>query len=98
MELATIEGARLLDLDAEIGSLTPGKRADVILVRKNDVNMAPVGDPYYSLVFSAQPANVDTVFVDGRRIVSGGKAVEMDLSAIVAEATTSIDGVMARAG
>lgn len=98
IELATIEGARLLDLDAEIGSLTPGKRADVILVRKNDVNMAPVGDPYYSLVFSAQPANVDTVFVDGRRIVSGGKAVEMDLSAIVAEATTSIDGVMARAG
>lgn len=97
IELATIEGARLLDLDKWIGSLTPGKRADIILVRKSDINMAPVGDPYYSLVFSAQPANVDTVFVDGSRIVSGGKPTRFDAAEIASEATQSIGRVVARA-
>ena len=66
LELATIDGARLLGLADKIGSLTPGKRADLILIRTTDINIAPVGDPYYSIVFSGQPANVDTVVVDGR--------------------------------
>jgi cytosine/adenosine deaminase-related metal-dependent hydrolase len=97
VELATIEGARLLDLDKWIGSLTPGKRADIILVRKTDINMAPVGDPYYSLVFSAQPANIDTVFVDGNKIVSGGKPTGFDVAKVTSEATQSIGRVVARA-
>jgi cytosine/adenosine deaminase-related metal-dependent hydrolase len=45
VELATIEGAKLLGLADKIGSLTPGKRADLITIRKSDINMAPVGDP-----------------------------------------------------
>jgi 5-methylthioadenosine/S-adenosylhomocysteine deaminase len=89
VELATIEGARLLGLGDVTGSLEPGKRADIILVRKMDVNMVPVMDPYYSLVFSGQPSNVDTVIVDGRIVSMGGKTTSIDLDKVVREAVTS---------
>ena len=58
VEIATIGGAAALQLDKEIGSLTPGKRADIILVQKTDINMVPVIDPYYSLVYSGGPGNM----------------------------------------
>ena len=50
VQLATIDGARDLGFADVIGSLTPGKRADLILVRTDATNMAPVGDPYDALV------------------------------------------------
>ena len=56
VELATIDGARDLGIADKVGSLTPGKRADLILVRTTDMNMAPVGDPFEALVSLAQPA------------------------------------------
>ena len=87
VELATIEGAKLLGLGDRIGSLTPGKRADLILVRSTDINMAPVGDPYYALVFQGQPANVDTVVVDGRILSRNGRPVGIDVARVVKEAT-----------
>ena len=59
LELATIGGARCLDLDDKIGSLTPGKRADLIMVSLLAPNMASVPDPANLLVNSAAPANVD---------------------------------------
>ncbi|WP_049928143.1 amidohydrolase family protein [Halopiger goleimassiliensis] len=65
LEFATIDGARALGLEDEIGSLTPGKRADVVLVRTGDVNTTPVHDPVETLVFQASVAAVDTVLVDG---------------------------------
>lgn len=74
VELATIEGARLLGIAEKTGSLTPGKRADLITVRANDINMAPLGDPFYAIVFFGQPSNVDTVMADGRILVRNGKA------------------------
>ena len=97
VELATIEGAKLLGLGDKTGSLTPGKRADLILVRSNDINMAPVGDPYYALVFQGQPANVDTVVVDGRVLSRGGKPTAIDVAKVVKEAGESARAIMARA-
>jgi cytosine/adenosine deaminase-related metal-dependent hydrolase len=97
VELATIEGARLLGLADKIGSLKPGKRADLIMVRTKDINMAPVGDPYYAMVFQGQPSNVDTVVVDGRILARGGKLTAVDLAKTIDEATDSARAINERA-
>ncbi|SEW30566.1 amidohydrolase family protein [Natrinema salifodinae] len=72
LELATIDGARALGLDDEIGSLTPGKRADVTLVRTDDIATSPVHDPVETVVFQTGVANVDTVLVDGEIVKRDG--------------------------
>jgi len=89
VEIATIEGARSLGLDQQVGSLTPGKRADIITVRTTDPNIVPVFDPYYSLVYSGLPQNVDTVIVDGRILLQDGRFGGLDLARIVQDATAS---------
>ncbi len=65
LEWATVNGARAFKLDGQIGTLTPGKKADVVMLRCDDVNMAPVWDPVYSIVEIAGAGNVDTVIIDG---------------------------------
>ncbi len=97
VELATIEGAKLLGLADKIGSLTPGKRADLIMIRTTDINMAPVRDPYYAIAFQGQPSNVDTVVVDGRVLVRGGKLTAVDVTKTVREAAASARGIDERA-
>jgi cytosine/adenosine deaminase-related metal-dependent hydrolase len=97
VELATIEGAKLLGLSDKAGSLTPGKRADLIMVRTTDLNMAPVEDPYYALVFQGQPANVDTVVADGRVLVRAGKLTAVDGAKLVRDAAESARGIEERA-
>jgi 5-methylthioadenosine/S-adenosylhomocysteine deaminase len=87
VELATIEGARSLGLADRIGSIEKGKRADLLLVNAHDINMGPFTDPYYMLVDSAQPWNVDTVMVDGRILKRGGKLTAIDAGMLMAEAT-----------
>jgi cytosine/adenosine deaminase-related metal-dependent hydrolase len=93
VELATVEGAKLLGLADKIGSLTPGKRADLITIRTSDINMAPVGDPYYAIVFLGQPSNVDTVVVDGRILARGGK-----LAAVVRQPNRLAESASGRNG
>ena len=56
------------------------------MVRTTDINMAPVGDPYYALVFQGQPSNVDTVMVDGRILVRGGKLTAVDVAKTIQDA------------
>ena len=80
LEWATLAGARMLGLEREIGSLAPGKRADVVLLRKDDLNLAPVVDPVASIVSHAGPANVDTVLVGGRVLKRGGRLLYPDLA------------------
>jgi len=86
VQLATLDGAVDLGIANRTGSLTPGKRADLILVRTTDINMAPVGDPYEALVSLAQPGNVDTVIVDGRILRQGGKFTALDHAKVLADA------------
>ena len=66
IQMATLNGAKALGIANITGSMTVGKRADIILIRGNDINIAPVADIEASVVQSATPANVDTVMVDGR--------------------------------
>lgn len=98
VELATIDGARTLNLADRVGSLTPGKRADVILVRTADINIAPVLDPFNSLVYSAQPGNVDTVVVDGRILLRGGKFTALDIEQTIRNAKRSALRLRGEAG
>lgn len=73
LEWATINGARMLGLDDRVGSLAPGKQADVILLRGGDLNMFPVHDPVASAVMQGGVGNVDTVLIAGRVVKRGGK-------------------------
>jgi 5-methylthioadenosine/S-adenosylhomocysteine deaminase len=52
-------------MEDRIGTLTPGKKADIVMLRARDINMAPVWDPVYSIVEIAGAGNVDTVIIDG---------------------------------
>jgi 5-methylthioadenosine/S-adenosylhomocysteine deaminase len=97
VELATIEGAKLLGMADRTGSLTPGKRADLIMVRTTDLNMAPAADPYYALVFQGLPSNVDTVVVDGRVLVRDSKLTAVDVPKLVREAAESARAIEERA-
>ncbi|MBR0873235.1 amidohydrolase family protein [Bradyrhizobium tropiciagri] len=98
IRMATINGAIALGLGDVIGSITPGKRADIILVRANDLNIAPRGNIETAIVQSAMPANVDTVLVDGRIIKRHGKLTAFDTSRIVARAEHSALRIRQAAG
>ena len=69
---ATLWGAEALGQAHRIGSLRPGKQADVVVIRADAVNTAPVHDPYATVVTQAHPGNVDTVVVAGRVLKSSG--------------------------
>lgn len=80
LEWATINGAKMAGLDHRVGSLTPGKEADVLLLRAGDINMLPVWEPVGSVVMQAGVANVDTVMVAGRVVKRGGKLLYPQLA------------------
>jgi cytosine/adenosine deaminase-related metal-dependent hydrolase len=65
LEMATINGAHVAGLEDKTGSLTPGKRADVVLVDARGINVAPVIDPVAAVVLCADVSNIETVIVDG---------------------------------
>jgi cytosine/adenosine deaminase-related metal-dependent hydrolase len=98
IEMATLNGAKALGIGDTTGSITAGKRADLILIRGNDINVAPIADIEASVVQSATPANVDTVLVDGRIVKRGGKLVAYDVDKIVRDAKTAALRVRTAAG
>ena len=73
LRLATIEGARVLKMEDRIGSLTPGKKADLIILDPQTVNFSPRVDWISQIVFNGQPRNVEWVFVDGRPLKARGE-------------------------
>ncbi|MFL5926476.1 MAG: amidohydrolase family protein [Gaiellaceae bacterium] len=91
LEFATIEGARVCGVEDRTGSLTPGKQADVILVRCDDTNTYPVIDPVSTVVLQADTRNVDTVFVAGKVLKRDGRLVGADLRNARGRAAASLD-------
>ncbi len=98
LELATIDGARSMGIDDIVGSLTPGKRADLIMVDTRAVNLAVHTEPAHLLVEAAQPANVDTVMIDGRIVKRGGRLTHVDVGEVVDAAAQASADVRRRAG
>lgn len=98
LQLATVDGAQVLGIGDKVGSLSPGKRADVIMVSTNGLSMGVFTDPAAMVVGSMQPEDVDLVVVDGRILKSQGKLTAMDTKDVVRDARTSLQQVRARAG
>ena len=94
LEFATIRGAEANGLADRIGSLTPGKQADVIVVRGSDLNLYPMSDPVAAVVLAAHPGNVDGVFVAGRAVKRGGVTLRGDLHRLRTQAQSSQDYVL----
>ena len=91
LQMATINGARALGLADKIGSLTPGKRADLILVRTDGFNMSPAPDLNpYRLLLAAQSEDVDTVIVDGRIVKQNRAFAAIDAPQIVRDAADAL--------
>jgi 5-methylthioadenosine/S-adenosylhomocysteine deaminase len=96
LELGTIDGARSMGMDDRIGSLKPGKRADIIAISPNALDMAVVTDPAHLVLEATGPENVDTVVVDGRILKRGGKLTALDAQKVIAGARAALAGVCAR--
>lgn len=77
--MATIDGARALKMDDRIGSLEPGKAADVILVDTRSLNMQPLYDVYSAIVYQANAHDIYTTIVNGRVVARDGKVLTVDL-------------------
>jgi 5-methylthioadenosine/S-adenosylhomocysteine deaminase len=86
LEMATIRGARVLGLDKEIGSLEPGKRADMIEVRLDRPNAVPLYDAISQMVYTLKGEDVRDVMVNGKPVVRDGKILTLDEAAILAKA------------
>ncbi len=86
LEMATIGGARALGMAAEIGSLEPGKKADIILVDLEGVHLRPIHRIVNNLVYAAHASDVTTVIVDGEVVVTGGCMCRLDESEAVSSA------------
>ncbi|HEV7309228.1 amidohydrolase family protein [Ensifer sp.] len=98
LAMATIEGARALNMADEIGSLEAGKRADIILVNMRQPHLWPPHDPAQRLARYANGADVNTTIVDGRILMRGRRLVDQDEDAILERALSAFHRAMARAG
>jgi 5-methylthioadenosine/S-adenosylhomocysteine deaminase len=93
LEMGTIDGARALGIDHLVGSLKPGKRADLIMVMTNRINMGVFTDPTRMLVEAAEEADVDTVVIDGRILKRDGKFTALVPEQVLADAAASLHAV-----
>ncbi|MCA9602176.1 MAG: 5'-deoxyadenosine deaminase [Myxococcales bacterium] len=105
-ELITVDGARALGLENEIGSIEVGKRADVVVVGLDALHQWPGGavpgngglggDVYSTLVYATTPADVRSVFVDGRCVVDRGELRSLDVEAVRAAARLEAERLLGR--
>ena len=86
LEMATIGGARVLGLHHLVGSLEPGKRADLIVVGMRKARHTPLYDPISHLVYVARGDDVETTVVNGRVLMEGGRVLTLDEPAVIDEA------------
>lgn len=97
VEMATVNGARTLNMEREIGSLEPGKKADIILVDFNQPHLIPVNRPVPKLVYSATGSDVRTTIIDGRVVMEDRKVLTLDEGAVMREAMRCAEELVAGA-
>ncbi len=98
LEWVTINGAEMLGMESKIGSLTPGKQADVIMLRADDLNLHPVNNPVNAVVFYANASNVDTVFIAGEEKKKAGKLAYADMSGVMTRLAESGTRILENSG
>jgi cytosine/adenosine deaminase-related metal-dependent hydrolase len=96
--MATIRGAEALLLDGEIGSLEPGKRADLVLYDLDTPEWRPLLNPVNNLVYAASGASVRTVLIDGRIVLDEGRLATLDERAVYERVEVLAREQIARAG
>ena len=96
LALGTIDAARVLGLDEEIGSIEPGKKADIQVVNMRTLGLTPVNDPVTTLVYHGHAKDVDMVLVDGRVVVAGGVVQSADEEDLVARASVAANSAWTR--
>ncbi|MBK3573224.1 amidohydrolase family protein [Streptomyces sp. MBT65] len=94
LDFATLQGARTSGLGDVTGSLTPGKKADLLVVQAEDLNNMPLNDPIGTLVSGTDARNITAVFVDGQPRKWDGHVLDVDLPALRAEVGASRDHVL----
>jgi 5-methylthioadenosine/S-adenosylhomocysteine deaminase len=97
LRMATINGAKALGLDGEIGSLEVGKQADVLVIDAAQPHLAPRHDPIALLVYSAQAADVATVLVAGRILLEERRLTTLDGESLLELATAQTHNLLGRA-
>ena len=95
---ATVEGAKANGLETKVGTLTPGKQADVILLRTDRMNVTPLNDPATAVVAGMDTGNVDTVLIGGRVMKRHGQLLHVDWPALRDKAAESRDFVIDKSG
>jgi 5-methylthioadenosine/S-adenosylhomocysteine deaminase len=98
LRMATIDGARALGLDKEIGSLEAGKRADVIVVRLDQPHSSPQRDVVSTLVYSAIASDVRATIVDGQLLMREGEFLTLNEASVIEEANREARALAERAG
>jgi len=99
LRIATIEGAKALGLEKEIGSLVIGKRADVAVVKLDGLHSTPgLSDPISALVYSAQTSDVQSVVIDGQVVMRDRELLTLDEHGVVQDANRQRSELMKRAG
>ncbi|MGH8937464.1 MAG: amidohydrolase family protein [Acidimicrobiia bacterium] len=96
LEMATVNGAHVVGVEDRSGSLTPGKKADVVVIDGSAPNVAPIMDPVAAVVISADVSNVDTVIVNGEIKKQDGKLIGVDLDRGRDLIETSRDNLLGR--
>ncbi|MEX1133921.1 MAG: amidohydrolase family protein [Acidimicrobiia bacterium] len=98
LEYATMEGARANGLDSKVGTLTPGKKADLIMLRTDRLNVTPLNDPATAVVAGMDTSNVDTVLIGGRVMKRNGVLLHVDWPAVRRMVLESRDYVVEKSG
>jgi 5-methylthioadenosine/S-adenosylhomocysteine deaminase len=98
IELATLQGARADGMEAKIGTLTPGKEADIIMLRTDLLNTLPFNNAYGAIVTAMDTSNVDTVLIAGKVVKRGGKLEGVDLDSVGRQAAASRDYLVGKLG
>jgi len=97
LEFATIEGARCANVDGKVGTLTPGKDADILLLRTDSVDLWPLSSPYSAVVNLMNPGHVDAVFIAGSVRKWRGELVDVDVAHLLSETRAARDALLRRA-
>ncbi|AGO54890.1 amidohydrolase family protein [Serratia plymuthica] len=98
LKAATADGAACAGLQDKIGSLAPGKQADLILIRTEDINLYPSGNAFGTVVHAAERSNIDTVMIGGRVVKRNGKVLGVDSERLRAAIDESRQHLFAAAG
>jgi cytosine/adenosine deaminase-related metal-dependent hydrolase len=98
LEFATIEGARCANIDGKVGSLTPGKDADIVMMRADRFDVWPINNAATAVVNLMNPSHVDSVFIAGKVKKYRGNLVGVDIPRVVRLVEESRDAVVRRAG